>query len=187
VLAFLDAMGPRRQFFPRYVADDFVRPLGLFRDLRLEDLLLALRQDRLVGTLAGWDQHRFRQTVVHGYSGALGRLRPLYNAWAHCRGQPRLPPPGTAFRYLTAALPVVADDDRDVFTALLDALVAKAREGCCEYLLLGLADADPLLPVLQTRPARQYTTRLFLVCWDDGEALRAELDDRPPYLELGSL
>jgi hypothetical protein len=187
VLAFLDAAGPRRQFFPRYVADDFLGPPGRFRDLRLENLLLAFRQDRLVGTLAGWDQSGFRQTVVHGYSAALRRLRPLYNAWAHWCGRPRLPPPGTAFRSMTAALPVVVDDDRDVFTALLDALVEKGRAGCCEYLVLGLADADPLLPVLRIRPAQRYTTRLFLVCWDDGEPLRAELDGRPPYLELGSL
>ena len=35
--------------------------------------------------------------------------------------------------------------------------------------------------------AAEYRTRLFVVCWDDGEAYRGRLDARPPYLELGSL
>ena len=187
VLAFLEAVGPRRQFFPCYVADDFLRPLGMFRDLRLEDLLLAFRRGRLVGTLAGWDQHSFRQTLVHGYGAGLQRLRPFYNAWARWRGQPRLPPPGAAFRCLTAALPLVGDNDPVVFTALLDALAENRCDSHCEYLMLGLAEADPLLAALRTRPAIRYTTRLFLACWEDGELMRAGLDGRPPYLELGSL
>ena len=33
----------------------------------------------------------------------------------------------------------------------------------------------------------EYVTRLFLVFWEDGDAFRRELDDRVPYLELGSL
>src|SRR5262245_58216342 len=63
VLAFLNAVGPGRQFFPRYEAEDFFHPQGTFRDLQPADLLLAYRGGRLVGTLAGWDQHTFRQTV----------------------------------------------------------------------------------------------------------------------------
>src|SRR5438552_6962737 len=41
VLEFLHRVGPRRQFFPCYGADEFFTPGGAFRDLRPEDLLLA--------------------------------------------------------------------------------------------------------------------------------------------------
>jgi hypothetical protein len=50
-----------------------------------------------------------------------------------------------------------------------------------------LQGADPLLSALRAYRATRYVTLLYLVCWADGEALRARLDGRVPYLELGSL
>jgi hypothetical protein len=185
VADFLRAEGPRRQFFPVYEASDFATEDGVFKDLRPEDVLLAWRGGELVGTLAGWDQQGFRQTVIDGYGRLLGLLRPVYNAWAHLRGLPGLPQPGEALRYLTAALPVVAGDDAQVFAALAAALRAAAARH--DYLLLGLHEADPLLAAVRSWRATWYTTRLYLVCWDDGEEMRKGLDGRPPYLELGCL
>jgi hypothetical protein len=184
VLAFLRANGPRRQFFPCYEAEDWQG--GRLRDLRPGDVLLARRGRELLGTLAVWDQHSFRQSVIHGYRGWLRWLRPAYNAWARLRGWPPLPKPGESFRYLMAALPVVAGDDPAVFTALLDAALARVA-GAADYLLLGLHEADPLLPALRPYRGTRYTTRLYLVCWADGDDLRTGLDGRVPYLELGCL
>jgi hypothetical protein len=187
LLQFLQSEGPRRQFFPHDQEEDFFRPGGAFEDLKPEDLLLAIRGERLVGTLAGWDQQRFRQTVIEGYHGPLRWLRPLYNGWARLRGAPRLPAPGESLRHILAALPVCANDDDGVFNRLLDALIARSAGGDCSYLLVGLHDGDPLLPVLRSYRAAWYTTRLYQVCWDDGEDLRGRLDGRTPYLELGCL
>lgn len=186
VVAFLEQEGPRRQFFPRYEASDFFTEQGCFRGLRPGDLLLAYRDGGLVGTLAGWDQRGYRQTVVHGYRLSLRWARPFYNGWARLRGQPRLPAPGESFGYLTAALPVVACNDPEVFRSLLEALRSRASPEV-SYLLVGLHEDDPLLPVLRAYQATWYTTRLYLVCWPEGEVLRLNRDGRAPYLELGSL
>jgi hypothetical protein len=88
---------------------------------------------------------------------------------------------------LYAALLVVADDCSVTFRALLDELLRRAASMCYEYLLVGFHESDPLLRELKTYGGTEYKTRLFLVCWEDGEALRRSLDGRPPYLELGSL
>jgi hypothetical protein len=178
--------GPRRQFFPVYAAEDFTAADGIFKDLRTEDILLAWRGGQLVGVLAGWDQQGFRQTVVHGYGRLMSCVRPLYNAWACWRNLPGLPRPGEPFRYLTGALPVVQSADPQVFAALVDALRTRAA-GAYSYLLLGLHESDPLFAVTCSWRATRYITRLYLVCWQDGEAFRKGLDGRPPYLELGSL
>src|SRR5262249_49932334 len=82
VLDFLATAGPRRQFFPRLLAEDFLSPEGAMRGLTLDGLLLAERGGRLVGTLAGWDQHDHRQSVVHGYHDWIRWLRPLDNVLA---------------------------------------------------------------------------------------------------------
>jgi hypothetical protein len=88
---------------------------------------------------------------------------------------------------LTAALPVAADADPDIFRRLVDELTGRVATAGCSHVLIGLHEADPLLAVLRPYRATWYTTRLFLVCWPDGDAQRLALDGRPPYLELGSL
>ncbi len=178
--------GARKQFFPLYEGDDFGTETGIFKDLRADDILLAWRGQDLLGVLAGWNQRGFRQTVVDGYGRIMNGVRPLYNLWARWRGMPTLPPAGEAFRYLTAALPIVRDDDPRVFAALVETLRARAA-GTYGYLLLGLHEANPLFAVARRWRAAWYTTRLYLVCWQDGDELRKGLDGRPPYLELGCL
>jgi hypothetical protein len=187
VLGFLNVVGPRRQFFPVYEPHDFLGEHGTFQDFRMADLMLAYRHRKLVGTLAGWDQHGFRQTVVHAYTGMLSWGRAPYNCLARLRSFPRLPRPGECLRYLTAAVPVVDGDDPEVFAALLEALLNHSAAGPWSYLLLGLHEYDPLLAVVRSYRATWYTTRLYLVCWEDGEVRRAALDGRPPHLELGCL
>ncbi len=179
------AVGPQRQFFPVYRADDFGSEDGIFKGLRPEQVLMAFRSGKLAGALACWDQHDFRQTVVCGYGRAMRWARPLYNAWARWRALPTLPAPGEELRYLTAALPVAGD--AETFAALLDALLERSAGGPAGYLLLGLHEDDPLVEVVRRYRPRWYTTRLYLVCWEDGEGMRKGLDMRPAYLELGCL
>jgi hypothetical protein len=187
VIAFLNSVGPTRQFFPRYEIADFSTPSGMFRNLPPSDVLLAFRGDRLVGTLAGWDQSSFRQTVVEGYGASMRWARPLANTWARLRGRSPLPKPGEPLRYLFAALPVALDDDRQVFDLLLRNLIARASPADYDFVLVGLHADDPLLPVARSLGSHSYQTRLYLVCWDDGEDIYRAIDNRPPYLELGCL
>jgi hypothetical protein len=185
MLGFLNAIGPARQFFPCYEAADFFEPGGALHGLTPSDLLLARRDGRLVGTLGAWDQSAFRQTVVDGYQGTLRWLRPLVNGAAWLRGLPRLPNPGQPLRNVFAALPVVTDNDPAALAALLETLLGRVTGS--DYLLFGALEQDPLLAVARRYAAVAYVTRLFVVCWDDGEAYRRGLDGRTPYLELGSL
>ena len=187
ILTFLECVGPTRQCFPRYQTSDFFNSQATFTDLQPSDLLLAFRNGRIVGTLGGWDQRRFRQTVVEGYSGPLRWTRPVYNGWAKLRGRPLLPKSGESFRYLTAALPCVENNDAEVFRALLNTLLRRAAEGRYDYLLLGLHAADALLRLVVKQGTVSYVTWLYHVCWEDGEEFRSQLDDRPAYLELGCL
>jgi hypothetical protein len=187
IVEFLRTSGPKRQFFPCYEQRDFFHPHATFKDLQPEDLILARRGGRLVGTLGAWDQHGFKQSIVEGYTAGLRLVSPVYNFWARLRGMPAIPRPGTELRYLTAALPVVADDDPEVFTSLVDDLLARASGGDCQYLMLGLHQQDPLFGAARQWGGRTYVGRLYVACWEDGEARRAQLDGRAPYMELGSM
>lgn len=187
IMAILEKHGPRRQFFPCYEVADVAATGGALCGLDATNVVLAYRNSSIIGVIAGWDQHAFRQTIVHGYSGAVRWLRPLYNGWAALTGKARLPKPGQALRYLTAALPIVIDDDVPVFTALVDALLRHARSGPWQHVAIGLASNDPLLPGLAAFRGTEYVTRIFHVAWADDDSLRKNLDGRPTYLELGCL
>jgi hypothetical protein len=123
--------------------------------------------------------------VVEGYQGSLRWLWPLVNGVAWLRGRPRLPRPGRPLRNVFAALPVVAGNDPAVLAALLETSLGRVKG--FDYLLFGAMEQDPLLAVARRYATVEYVTRLFIVCWEDGEAYRRGLDGRTPYLELGSL
>jgi hypothetical protein len=186
IIAFLHAAGPSRQFFPCYEMTDFFNAEGTFRDLKAQDLLVATRNGAVIGTLACWDQSAFRQTIVESYGAPIRWARPFYNGWAALRRRPKLPQPGKPFSFITAALPLVLDDEPQVFRALLSAAIELAAKRS-EYLLIGMHESDPLLSIAKARRIAEYFTRLYLVCWPGGEALCQQLDDRPRYLELGCL
>ena len=187
IVDFLATEGSKRQFFPCYNSNEFFTSNAVFRDLQPTDLWLAGRDGRLVGTLGAWDQHRFRQSVVHNYGHSIRWGRPIYNGWARLRCLTQLPATGQPFRYLFGALPVIADNDPAVFKALLEAMLDHTADDAAKFLMLGLHSSDPLLPIAWPYQTTCYTTHVFLVCWSDGEEVRGRLDHRAAYLELGSL
>lgn len=187
VLQFWAEVGQKRQFFPCYRANDLFGDSGLLRDFAPSDLLLAFRDNEIVGTLGGWKQQSFKQAVVQRYPSHLRWTRPIYNSWAALRGQPSLPRPGGLLRFLTASVPVAVDADPQIVGALLHRLLAQAVDCPVDFLTVGFHERDPLLPVADRLKVGCYVTRIYLVSWDDNEALSNQLDDRPLYLELGCL
>lgn len=192
IVDYVNRVGSSYQFFPVCRDSDFnakvdASPGATFKGLSASDFFIALRDGQLVGTMGAWDQHAIRQTVVHGYSPALKFSRPLYNVVARLRGRSRLPPPGKPFRYLIATLAVVERNDPFVFRLLIDALNDYHSGGHYDFLMVGLHETNPLLATVGSRATLQYKTRVFHVCWPDGESIRSLLDDRPPWYELGCL
>ena len=88
---------------------------------------------------------------------------------------------------MTGAVPVVENNDGTVFTALLKTLLVRLAASRNDFLLLGMHESDPLHELIVKQAAATYVTRIYHVCWDDGEEVRVRLDKRPAYLELGCL
>jgi hypothetical protein len=141
----------------------------------------------VVGCLAAWDQGAVKQTVVRGYAGALARFRRPLNLVAPLAGWPRLPAPGTALRFCYASHRAVDGDDAAVFAALLRAVANQAAERGCDWLMIGLAAADPWREALRGYRAFPYASDLSLAAWEDGEAAIGRLDGRLPGIEVAVL
>jgi hypothetical protein len=186
IAAFLRADGARRQLAPCPTVADLASTERA-RGLAPRDFLLAEQDGRLVGCGAIWDQRGFKQAVVRGYAPHLRLLRPLLATVGPALGLPRLPPVGTALASAFLAFLAVADDDRAVFDALLDAALVEARARRLELLALGLAADHPLLGAAQRRPHRAYRSTLYAVDAGQGTAPGAALAGRPLGPEVATL
>ena len=79
----------------------------------------------------------------------------------------------------------VADDDPAVLRALLAACAERARERGKAFLMVGLADEDPLLPVVRRWLHVTYRSDLFTLAWDG--ATVPVPDGRVPRIEIATL
>jgi hypothetical protein len=184
IVGFLQEHGPRRQLFPAYTLKDFTDGERM-RGLRPQDIMVARRGIELVGVMAVWDQGAYKQDIVDSYGPGLSRIRPFYNLLARLFGAQPLTPPGEAIPLAFAACVCVAEDDRDVMRALLSACMRNARERGKAFLMLGLANDDPLLPVARRHLHIPYHSELFAVSWSNDPA--DILDGRIPYIEIATL
>jgi len=151
------------------------------------DFFLALRGDHVVGCLALWDQGSLKQTVVRGYSGSLARFRTLINAVSPLGLFPHLPEPGTRLKQAYACLLALDDDDPAVFAALFRALYNEAVVRNHHYFTIGLADTHPFHNVVKRYRPLTYTSRVYLVGWDESFEETSHVDGRTPHIEIAVL
>ncbi len=170
----------RRQFAP------FLDLETRFPGLTLDDFAVAVRDGKVIGAVAAWDQNAFRQTRVVRYRGTVRAGRPLYNLVAPLLGTPRYPKPGETLRFFYASFVAIDDDDPEVFRALLARLAAD-RAGRYHYFVVGLHERDPLLPVVNQLPRTPFTAHAFAVHFEDGLEDFESLDGRVPYVEPAML
>lgn len=185
VVGYLNAIGATRNLFPKYRIEDFNPRSGTFRGLKRSNLFVAWEKGDIVGTFALWDQSAFKQVVVEGYASWLRCCRPLYNAWAYCERDPKLPKPGEVLEHSVGSLLVVRNDSSDV----ANLLVSKACDAYSKTpsrLLLGFDARCPLSTSFASRASHVYTTGVYLVSWDPMQ-WKEYNRDRLIYLELGCL
>jgi hypothetical protein len=186
IIAFLQRQGAKRQFFPFLEKRDFHRDDGSLPGLDRDDFYVALDRGEIAGILGFWDQRAFKQAVVRGYSGILRRGRSAYNLAARLRRLPPLPRPGEELPMAYACFPCLAGDNPDIFLRLLETVTARARECGLSYLLLGLAEDDPLFAVARRRPHIPYFSRLYGVSWEPEGPLPELLDNRTVHVEIAT-
>jgi hypothetical protein len=178
--------GSAKQFFPAYTETDFGGS-ALTRDFKVEDFILARQKGKLVGVLGLWDQSAYKQTVVQGYSGSLGRWRALYNLGLRLVGAQPLLSPGEQIRFAYASFICMANHNPDAFRLLLRYVYNLAVERGFTHLMVGLPEKDPLLPVARQYWHIPYHSRLYIACWEDDQDWFKKLDNRIPYIEIAAL
>lgn len=186
IAAFLNRVGPARQFFPVVNAGDFGTPY--LRGLAAADFMVALSGDRMIGAVAKWDQSAFKQVHVCGYSRRAGLLRNSVNLALKATGYAPLPSPGSDLRIFYAAFPCIEGDDPAILHVLLERLYEQNRYAGYHSFAIGFHEHDPLSHGLRGFLKFEYESRLYVVAWEDGKPFTDTLDKgRVPHLEPATL
>ena len=188
IVSFVNDQGGRnRQFYPVLEAADF--GTEYLRGLGPADFRVALNGgDEIIGVAAVWDQSAFKQNIVQGYRPPIGMLRPVINGGLRVAGFRPLPARGQALAALYIAFACVRGDDPEIMRALLEQIYAEQQRGDRHLLLWGLHERDPLRAAARCFMTFRYTSRFYLVCWDDGSEFVRSLDSSGvPHLELATL
>jgi ribosomal protein S18 acetylase RimI-like enzyme len=178
---------PRYQAAPFFSAAELLSP-ERSRGLAPQDFRLAVRDGRVVGCLALWDQTGFKQAVVRGYAPRMARWRPWINRLSRVLGGPHLPEPGEPLPHAYVSHVAVDDDDPAIFRTLVETAHAEACARRYAYVVIGFAAGHPWLPWLERRfRPRRYASLLYTVDWGAGAAAVEALDGRLPHVEAALL
>ena len=171
-----------KQFAPHWTCDSLFS-----HNLSPSDFFLLLKDERVIGCLACWDQSAFKQTVVRGYSGSLGRWRAVINFFSRFGILPYLPAPNIPLRHSYASHLAIDDDNPLLFQALLQKVYNDSVEKNYSYFMIGLAESNPLRRIVETYRPLTYVSQIYLVDWDEDGDLLAKIEARIPGLEIALL
>jgi len=187
IIACLQRNAAKRQFAPAWTSTNLFSPTES-PNLHPEDFLMMVNGSRVVGCLALWDQTPFKQTIARGYSGWMARGRPFINLLARFIDLPYLPAAGAPIPFCFASHLAIDDDDPRVFACLLRAAYNATFRRGFNYFMLGLAEANPLRPLITRKYLHiTYVSQIYLMAWDDGVEDVARVDRRVPGLEIAVL
>jgi hypothetical protein len=175
------------QFAPVYRIEDLAADSRMLLGLSESDLYVASRGQEVLGTMAVWDQNRFKQSVVAGYSRGLTIIRPMLAPAARFGLAPRLPHKGQSLPCLYAALVSSRDSDEAVFRELLDTALTERSGTGYAYLVLGLCDRHPFCEIAEKRSAMRIESQIYLVYWRDIDPGPLPSSERIPHLEVATL
>lgn len=165
------------QFAPAWSAEDLRSP-GVGPDTQNFRLILN-PEGQAIACAALWDQRAMKQAVVHGYSPRLARFLPLINLASAFLGRPRLPAVNAAIAQAFISHLAVPLNQPQLAEILIRLFHGPAHSRAIDYFALGFDERDPrLMHLRKTFAAREYTSRLYAVHWEDGAALAQSLDDR---------
>jgi len=156
-------------------------------NLAPEDFHLALRAGVIAGCLALWDQRPFKQTVVRGYSPGLALARTFFNPVAGVLGRARLPSAGTVLPMAFLSHLALQPEEPELLVELVRAALLSARSRRIRYVVIGLAEQHPLLPVLRERFRGHELASLLYLVHPAGIALADGVGPGVPHPEVARL
>lgn len=187
VLKFINKIGSSKQLFPSYTIDDFKGKTNLLRGFSLNNLYVARKDGRIVGTMGKWDQSFFKQTAVFNYGHLLRFIKPFYNLIAILLKYQLLPLVNQNFKTFYLNLVAIENNNHSVFTALFNKIHNDSVNQKYNFALLGLHESDQLQKSASLYSHLKYGSRLYWVTPNHLTASISKLETNNLYSELATM
>lgn len=152
----------RRPFGYRFDDGELQHRLAHWPGFTLADTLVATgAKGEPVGVTTVWDPSPVKRYRVHAYNGAMRWVKRTFNLAATVTGWPKLPAPGSDFRYAYLCNLAVKDESPAVFRALLEHAYARLQPSGRHFFTFELDEGDPLAGALVGLMARRLDFQLF--------------------------
>ena len=185
VIDFIQKQYQNKQLSPIYSVKDFNS--GRLQGLSPHDIYVAYQGDKIIATMATWDQSFVRQTHIEGFSRGMKCLRPFYNALSIISPLRKIPAIGDRVPYVYLSMIAVDENDPVIFRALLRHVYRQCRQAQWHYAIAGLHEKDPIAKCLYEYRHIASSGELFIVHDENGKDEVAKLDERIPYVEIASI
>jgi hypothetical protein len=173
-----------RDFIPAYTKEELFNGKGLLKDFSIQNLALAIEEDKVTGMAGLWDQSNFRRWFIESYSKPYRIFRSFYNLGALISQMPLLPIEKDPIRYQLMSLLLVENDQPDVFTLLYRFLVGHVSEKC--LISVGMAEQHPFNFLFAKRCFKMKNNLYIGYRKENAELIRSIRKDKI-YIEQGGL
>lgn len=183
---FFNANAVNKQFYPSYDFSLIGSDDPYYRNIQLEDFLLAFDNEELIGMTGLWDQKGFKQTRITGYSKAIAYARPFYNLYTKIFGGLSLPPAGSLTSYIYLHATVIKNNDKGIFADLLATARRELKDSQYDALVVGFDINDPLHEVTEKYKKVELFS-LHFVCSYGEDPMDSMGRNKLMYLETARL
>ena len=145
---FFDRESQRINYYPYYNFKELEKPY--YEGLKIEDFFLSFKDNKLCGICGIWNQTKFKQTRIHGYSQVYQWIKPLYNLLMWASNKPKLPRSGSIINYLNLHTILVEGSDPQILRELIHTIVNENAHKGFNHLLCSMCKEDPLIDALDS-------------------------------------
>jgi hypothetical protein len=187
LVAFLNDEGSKRHLFPIYRKEHFEdNTHGWLKGLIPEDILVAVENGKITGTLAVWNQQSFRKWMLYR-STTFRMIQPFVNMYSWIRHMPTIPNgnKGVSCKYL--ALNCIRNNDPDIFKTLFYYAMNREMDINSNALfVLGHFVDDSMISSLHF-PSVELKSNINCFAWPVHQNFLNSIQFNQTYIETGAL
>jgi len=144
IIEFINSINKEFDFTPRLISKKGKDEIsaGKFLGLSAEDFLIHLEDEQILGVVALWDQQKYRQLQVQGYSKLTPWVRSLINIFSPLTRLPKLPGIGENLRQIFISFPAIKNNNKEVFKELYSAALKTSKQRGAQLCLAGFTEHE---------------------------------------------
>jgi hypothetical protein len=181
IVNFVSQIGRKKNFYPCIDIADFNSDGNAFPQI----FYLAYFKNKLAGIISVWDQSKYRQTVVKGYSIPMKIFRAGYNMYSLYTNRKPLPEKNQQFHILYIDHILINNNESSIFEMLLDKVMNNYSENKYQYIVLSLHEKDMLKSTLDSYNYISYESNMYAVTWNAYNKIFNRLKNLPIHIDIG--